>query len=204
MRQHSGQKRNLFLFCSNSQHTSTKMYHHDSHLVFRSWCCCIATSARWQTWLRGCAVTDAVMPIVKWCFAKHSETSWNTCKTLWYIVKLCKTSWTTSKTSWNTIKILVKHHETLVIRCDKYWCSMQRHRRSHRVSGDYSVGITLKMCNRVTNHGDMDTFSRPGPSPIGKHQSGHYHFSGDWRAGKKKTTISPRSPFVVVLWKISK
>ena len=38
-------------------------------------------------------------------------------------------------------------------------------RRYHRgVSadiGDCGVGITLQMCNRVTNHGDMGIFSRP-------------------------------------------
>ena len=40
--------------------------------------------------------------------------------------------------------------------------SFQRYRRG--VSGDisdYGVGITLQMCNRVTNHGDMSTFSKP-------------------------------------------
>ena len=29
------------------------------------------------------------------------------------------------------------------------------------VFGDYGVGITLQMCNRITNHGDMGTFSKP-------------------------------------------
>ena len=29
------------------------------------------------------------------------------------------------------------------------------------VSGDCGVGITPQMCNRVTNHGDMSTFSKP-------------------------------------------
>ena len=28
--------------------------------------------------------------------------------------------------------------------------------------GDCGVGITPQMCNRVTNHGDMSTFSKPG------------------------------------------
>ena len=37
-----------------------------------------------------------------------------------------------------------------------YW----RYRRG--VSGDCGVGITPQMCNRVTNHGDMSTFSKPG------------------------------------------
>ena len=30
--------------------------------------------------------------------------------------------------------------------------------------GDCGVGITPQMCNRVTNHGDMSTFSKPGHS----------------------------------------
>ena len=40
--------------------------------------------------------------------------------------------------------------------------SYRRYR--HAVSGDIGdcgVGITLQMCNRVTNHGDMSTFSKP-------------------------------------------
>ena len=28
------------------------------------------------------------------------------------------------------------------------------------------VGITLQMCNRVTNHGDMSTFSKPGVTEL--------------------------------------
>ena len=28
--------------------------------------------------------------------------------------------------------------------------------------GDCGVGVTPQICNRVTNHGDMGTFSRPG------------------------------------------
>ena len=30
--------------------------------------------------------------------------------------------------------------------------------------GDCGVGITPQMCNRVTNHGDMSTFSKPASS----------------------------------------
>ena len=33
--------------------------------------------------------------------------------------------------------------------------------------GDCGVGVTPQMCNRVTNHGDMGTFSRPGLRQIG-------------------------------------
>ena len=37
--------------------------------------------------------------------------------------------------------------------------SYRRYRRG--VSGDIGVGITPQMCNGVTNHGDMSTFSKP-------------------------------------------
>ena len=37
--------------------------------------------------------------------------------------------------------------------------SYRQYRRG--VSGDCGVGITPQMCNRVTNHGDMSTFSKP-------------------------------------------
>ena len=40
----------------------------------------------------------------------------------------------------------------------------------HGVSGDISdcgVGITPQMCNRVTDHGDMGTFSKPGHGTFG-------------------------------------
>ena len=43
--------------------------------------------------------------------------------------------------------------------------SYQRYRRE--VSGDIGdcgVGITLQMCNRITNHGDVSTFFKPGPN----------------------------------------
>ena len=84
----------------------------------------------------------------------------------------------------------LKHHETVVIRCDNIgarsgdvciWGSDVGDRAVIRcddrrgVSGDivhYGVVITPQMCNRVTNHGDMSTFSKPA-SPViesdGKH-----------------------------------
>ena len=42
--------------------------------------------------------------------------------------------------------------------------SAWRRRRSRGVPrdiGDCGVGITTQMCNRVTNHGDMSTFTKP-------------------------------------------
>ena len=41
--------------------------------------------------------------------------------------------------------------------------SYRRYRRGvSNDIGDCRVGITPHMCNRVTNHGDMSTFSKPG------------------------------------------
>ena len=54
-----------------------------------------------------------------------------------------------------------------------YW----RYRRG--VSGDIGdcgVGITPRMCNRVTNHGDMSTFSKPDS---GVAEQGIAHEHGD-------------------------
>ena len=43
-----------------------------------------------------------------------------------------------------------------------YRHSMRSYRRYRRgVFGNCSVGVTLQMCNRVTNYGDMGTFYRP-------------------------------------------
>ena len=40
--------------------------------------------------------------------------------------------------------------------------SYRRYRRGVSSDiGDCGVGITPQMCNRVTNHGDMSTFSKP-------------------------------------------
>ena len=36
----------------------------------------------------------------------------------------------------------------------RYWCGVS-------ADGDCGVGITPQMCSRVTNHGDMSTFSKP-------------------------------------------
>ena len=52
----------------------------------------------------------------------------------------------------------------------RYRRSMRRRRRSARryrrgVFGDCGVGVTPKMCNRVTNHGDTGTFFRPALLP---------------------------------------
>ena len=46
--------------------------------------------------------------------------------------------------------------------------SYRRYRR--RVSGDCGVGITPQVCNRVTNHGDMSTFSKPGSTILLKNK----------------------------------
>ena len=75
----------------------------------------------------------------------------------------------------------MKHHEILVIRCDDIGTrcgdvgdlaeltailvrSFLRYR--HGVFADCGIGVTPQMCNRVTNHGDMGTFSRPDYSDV--------------------------------------
>ena len=55
--------------------------------------------------------------------------------------------------------ILVLDAETSAL-ARSYW----RYRRGVSSDiGDSGVGITPQMCNRVTNHGDMSTFSKPAP-----------------------------------------
>ena len=45
--------------------------------------------------------------------------------------------------------------------------SYRRYRRGVSSDiGDCGVGITPQMCNRVTNHGDMSTFSKPDSHEI--------------------------------------
>ena len=45
--------------------------------------------------------------------------------------------------------------------------SYRRYRRGVTGNiGDCGVGITPQMCNRVTNHGDMSTFSKPDVSKV--------------------------------------
>ena len=43
----------------------------------------------------------------------------------------------------------------------RYRRSMRRRRRSRGATGDCGVDVTLQMCNRVTNYGDMSTFYKP-------------------------------------------
>ena len=107
----------------------------------------------------------------------HFKTSWTTSKPWWTTSETSwttsKTSWTTSKTSRNTLKILwnIMKQSNTRHSIQQYRRSMQtrrlsaqRYPRSCGVFGniaDCSVGVTPQMCNRVTNFGDMCTFSRP-------------------------------------------
>ena len=93
---------------------------------------------------------------------KHCETSWNTLKTLWNIMKHlkhCETSWNTQTLPFDaTISALDVETSALdAAFAQNFW------RYWRGISGNCSVGITPQMCNRVTNHGDMGTFSRPAP-----------------------------------------
>ena len=140
---------------------------------------------------RGSSVADATTLIIARLpkhhetLVKHCDTLCNTRKTSWTTSKTLsttsktswttsKTSWNTSKTSWNTLKTLwniMKHSNTRHSMrwhqrsMRRHWSLAGRYGCSRRVSGDIGdcgVGITLQMCNRVTNHGDMGIYSRPG------------------------------------------
>ena len=54
-----------------------------------------------------------------------------------------------------TISVLNAETSAIVWSYRRYW------RRVFGNIGDCGVGITPQMCNRVTNHGDMGTFSKP-------------------------------------------
>ena len=49
----------------------------------------------------------------------------------------------------------------------RYRHSMRRRWRSHGVTGNIAIAVlvTPQICNRVTNHGDMGTFSWPAARP---------------------------------------
>ena len=61
-----------------------------------------------------------------------------------------------------TISVLDAETSALGVAISEFTQSFLRYQ--HRVSGnirDCSFGITPQMCNRVTNHADMGTFSKP-------------------------------------------
>ena len=96
---------------------------------------------------------------------KHCLTSWNTYKTSW---NSCKTLWSARKTSWNTHtrKTLwnVMKHSNTSRSGRRYSLSMPisaAGRSFRRYFGDCSVGITLQICNRISNPWDVGNFSRP-------------------------------------------
>ena len=136
----------------------------------------------------GPAVADSAMPIVAW-LTKHRKTLLNIVKHYETLVKHCATSENVVK----HCQQLVKHHETLKTLWNimtlktlwnitkhsdtrhsmrRYRRSMRRHRCSRGVSGDVGncgVCITPQTCDRVTNHGDMGTFSKPDHSRVQHH-----------------------------------
>ena len=59
-----------------------------------------------------------------------------------------------------TLLNIVKHHGTLVKHCETSQNTRTLTIRCDDI-GDCGVGITPQMCNRVTNHEDMGTFSKP-------------------------------------------
>ena len=75
-------------------------------------------------------------------------------------LKHCETSWNTLKTSRNTCHSMRRCRSSMW----RHQRSARRYRRSRGVPGDIGdcgVGITPQMFNRITNHGDIGTFSKP-------------------------------------------
>ena len=60
------------------------------------------------------------------------------------------------------------HAETSALNAEMSAIVQSFRRYQRGVFGDCGVYITPQMCNRVTNHGDMGTFSKPGCGDIGK------------------------------------
>ena len=111
-----------------------------------------------------------------------SKTSWNTLKTLWNIMKhsstrlLMRRYWTSirRRRTWRGDRAVVIRCDDIGARCgdvcdraelpailvtrsyQQYWYTV--------LFGNCGVGITSQMCNRVTNHGGMGTFSKPDSS----------------------------------------
>ena len=116
-----------------------------------------------------------------------SKTSWNTLKTLWTIMKHSSFDATISALDAETSALDVEtsafgaamsaiarrsfdatisalNAETSVLGALTSAIARSYRQYRCRVSGDIrncGVGITPQMCNRVTNHGDMSTFSKP-------------------------------------------
>ena len=103
---------------------------------------------------------------------KHCETSWNSRHSM-------RRHW---RSMWRRLRLWQRRRRSRgghSIR--RYRRSMRRRRRSARrrrpsrvVSGDIGdcgVGITPQMSNRVTNHGDMSTFSKPVTKETGNSHS---------------------------------
>ena len=63
-----------------------------------------------------------------------------------------------------TISALDAKTSAFDVETSAFGAAMSAIARSYRrgVPGDCGVGLTPQMCNRVTNHGDMSTFSKPG------------------------------------------
>ena len=81
----------------------------------------------------------------------------------------------------------MKHYETLehssfdatTSALDAGTSAIARSNRQYRRGvngdiGDCGVGITPQMCNRVTNHGDVSTFSKPARWLIQLHHLAHW------------------------------
>ena len=143
---------------------------------------------------------------------KHCKTSWTTTKTSWKRHETLKTLWNIMKQSLfdATISALDAETSALDMETSAFGAatsSIARRSFDATISalgaatsaiarsylryrggvyadiGDCGVGITSQMFNRVTNHGDMSTFSKPAYCLLLKILVTHsYRFYAYWRS----------------------
>ena len=117
-----------------------------------------------------------------------SKTSWNTLKTLWNIMKHSSFDASAldvemSAIAWRSFNATISALNAKTSALGAVTSAIVRSYRRYRrwVFGDCGVGVTLQMCNRVTNHGDMGSFSRPSYIlDIFARQMAHQSLCGDF------------------------
>ena len=132
---------------------------------------------------------------------KHCDTSWNVVKHHELLLKHCETSRDTQTLAIRCNNIGARHGdtgdisakrkvgaETSVLGAAISALARSFRRYQRKVSSDIcycGVGITLQMCNRVTNHGDMATFSKPVPWLVDSYDT---HNGKRWLNSNPQTT----------------
>ena len=115
------------------------------------------------------------MKHVKHCepLVKHHEPLVKQHETL---LKHCETSWNTQHSPFNTmISVLDAETSALCAATSALVRSFWQNR--HGVSGNWGVGITHQMWNKVTDRGDKGTFSKPRLSTTTEQSIKHLHWT---------------------------